>query len=433
MKLKINFTLKTGVSGEIPVLAILNYGYKEYDVIKKKNVYKPLKFYTGIKVTKSDWDEKIKLPIKKTLQTELLQMEKQIHFVFDSLSINGEVNPVKFKTALDQKIKGKEQTIVQRIRIVDFIQTEIVTPQSKKGTREGYLNLGKQLVRLEERLGKTIFAHEFNEDVYKHFIEIVKERSTRVNSLVIAYKLLRATLNRIRFKYKIKVFSFAQELSSSQKVKGSLNEKVYLNFEQIQKIIKYQPQTKSMENVKLIFLTLLFTGTRYSDVFKVKPEFHYSKDGVCFAYARFVTRKNNKEVIVPILKPLAEAFEANGGTAYKINEAGFNVSCKELVRLSGIKDEQTLSYTDQHGKIQFETKRFHEFVSSHTGRRSFVTNLINQIPITILTKITTHELKDSSVIFAYNKISLLENAVQFMRELLRLQEADKKYFILQLA
>jgi hypothetical protein len=65
MKLKINFALKTGVSGEIPVLAILNYGYKEYDVTKQKNVYKPLKYYTGIKVTKSAWDTEQKLPTQK--------------------------------------------------------------------------------------------------------------------------------------------------------------------------------------------------------------------------------------------------------------------------------------------------------------------------------------------------------------------------------
>jgi len=33
-ELKINYTLKTGVSGKVPVLAVLNYGYKEYDVNK---------------------------------------------------------------------------------------------------------------------------------------------------------------------------------------------------------------------------------------------------------------------------------------------------------------------------------------------------------------------------------------------------------------
>lgn len=434
MKLRINFTLKTGLSGEIPVLAILNYGYKEFDVNKEKNVYKPLKYYTGIKVTKSDWDEVLKLPIKKSLQTQLFQIEKQINDVYHALSVSGEVTPTNFKNGLDQKLKGKETETVKRIRIVDFIQSEILLdPQVKHGTREGYETLKNQLVRLEERLAKPVFTHEFNEDMYKQFIDVVRVRSKRINSVVSAYKLLSATLRRIAFKYKVKVFNFSLELPSSQKVRSSVNEKVYLNFEQIQLIINYEPPTARLQNIKLIMLTLLFTGTRYSDVFKVIPEYHHAKDGVSFHYARFVTQKNNKEVIVPILKPLADAIKANGGkTAEKIAEVTFNLGCKELIRLSGIKDEITLSYTDQFGQVKFETKKFYEFVSSHTGRRSFVTNLINQIPVTMLSKITTHELRESSVIFAYNKISLLDNAVQFVRELIRLQKVDKKYFTLRL-
>lgn len=57
MKLKINFIFKIGVIGEIFVLVILNYGYKEYDVNKKKVVYKLLKYYIGIKCIKFEWDE----------------------------------------------------------------------------------------------------------------------------------------------------------------------------------------------------------------------------------------------------------------------------------------------------------------------------------------------------------------------------------------
>jgi integrase len=434
MKLKINFTLKTGVSGEIPVLAILNYGYKEYDVNKKKAVYKPLKYYTGIKCTKSEWDEVRKLPMKKAEQTALLQIEKQINDVFHALNVNEEVTHLNLKNALDQKIKGKEQETIKRIRIVDFVQTEILEDLSiKKGTRECYNTLRKQLEKLEAKIGKPVYTHEFNEDIYKIFMEDIRARNNRLNSVYNIYKTLRATLRRIALKYKVKVFNLTEELPMNQKIRGSLNEKVYLNFEQMQKLLRYEPETEKLKNTKLIFLTLFFTGTRYSDVFKVKPEYEYDKDGVKFSYARFVTLKGNKEVIVPILKPLMDAIQMNGGeTANRVHETQFNLDIKELIELCGIHDEQTLSYTDSYGKIRFETKKFYQFVSSHTGRRSFVTNLINQVPVTILTKITSHELKDTSIIFSYNKISLLDNAVQFIRELTRLQQTEKQHFIFRL-
>jgi integrase len=434
MKLKINFALKTGVTGEIPVLAILNYGYKEFDVTKQKIIYKPLKYYTGIKVTKSNWSAQLKLPIQKVQQTELLNIEKQINDVFNALNVNGDITPTNLKNALDSKIKGTESESIKRIRIIDFIQTEILEDLSiKKGTRESYNTLRKQLVKLESKMGKFVYTHEFDEAYYQILIEQVRQQNNRLNSVYNSYKTLRATLRKIALKYKVKVFNLTLELPQSQKVRGSINEKIYLSFEQIQKLIDYEPENERYRNTRMIFLTLLFTGTRYSDVFKVQPEYHYSKNGVVFSYARFVTQKNNKEVIIPVLKPLADAIKANGGkTAYKVHETMFNQDIKKIIEFCGIEDEHTLSFTDAYGKVQLETKKFYEFVTSHTGRRSFITNLINQIPVTILTKITSHELRDNSIIFSYNKISLLDNAVLFIRELMRLQETDKEHFVLRL-
>jgi hypothetical protein len=92
----------------------------------------------------------------------------------------------------------------------------------------------------------------------------------------------------------------------------------------------------------------------------------------------------------------------------------------------------TLSYTDSRGKKVLETSPFNTLVSSHTGRRSFITNLINYVPVTILTKITSHQLKETSIIFGYNKTSLLENAVLFVKELARLQESNQDHFKIRL-
>lgn len=435
MKLKINFALKTGVTGEIPVLAILNYGYKEFDVTKQKIVYKPLKYYTGVKVTKSDWNSEQKLPIQKSKQIELLNIEKQINDVFLALDINGEITPTNLKNTLDAKIKGMEIESIKRIRIIDFIQTEILDKtELNKGTRENYNTLRKQLIKLEKEMGKAVYTNEFDEQYYHMFIEQVREQNNRLHSVRNAYKSLRATLRKIALKYKVKVFDLTLELPQNKKVNEIRKvDKVYLNYEQIQKLIDYEPENERYRNTKMIFLTLFFTGTRYSDVFKVQPQYHYSKNGIEFSYARFVTQKNNKEVIIPILKPLADAIKANGGkTAYKVHETMFNKDIKEIIALCGIVDEHTLSFTNSYGEIKFETKKFFQFVSSHTGRRSFVTNLINQIPVTILTKITSHELRDNSIIFSYNKISLLDNAVLFIRELMRLQETDKEHFVLKL-
>jgi DNA-binding Xre family transcriptional regulator len=50
-------------------------------------------------------------------------------------------------------------------------------------------------------------------------------------------------------------------------------DKIYLEFEHIKAILSYTPDTPEKANAKLILLTLLFTGCRYSDVYKIKPEY----------------------------------------------------------------------------------------------------------------------------------------------------------------
>lgn len=430
MKLKINFILKAGITGETPVIAIINFGYKEFDVHSQKFVYKPLKYYTGIKVTPSEWDAAMKLPTEKSKKGDLLQIEKTINEVFQFMTQKGEVTNDKIKAELDTRIKGKTSEIVTRVRIVDFIQTEIITATTlAKKTRDRYTTLANKIKKFEDLIGKPLYSNEFSEQIYALFMAEARKTLNKQNSIWSVFRDLRATIRRIAKKYDLILFVPTQEISTNDKVRSKVEDKVYLNIEHIQQIIAFKPENDRMKNTKLVLLTLIFTGCRYSDVYKVKSEYSYSKDGLAFNYTRFVTQKTDAEVIIPILKPLQEALDANGGVLnYKCSESVFNVNVKELIRLCGIKEEITLSYTDAKGKTQFETKPFHQFVSSHTGRRSFITNLINHVPVTILTKITSHQLKDNSIIFGYNKISLLENAALFVKELMRIQNTDKEYF-----
>ncbi len=107
---------------------------------------------------------------------------------------------------------------------------------------------------------------------------------------------------------------------------------------------------------------------------------------------------------------------------HTISAQKFNDYVKDLAELAGLKEDITLSFTNSYGKKEYEVKPFYEFVTSHIGRRSFITNLINYILVTILSKITGHSLTNKNVIFSYNKISLLDNAVMFVKELKRVQE-----------
>jgi integrase len=447
MKLSISYSLKSGGNSKTPIQAFLSYGNKQFDVATQKMVYKPLKYYTGLTIYPSEWDNVNKKPYSITTSKKLEDIGKTIERLFNlHYSIHRTIKPEILKEELDEVIKGKTRKadIVQRIRIVSFIKTEILheiadkSEQNETKQKGSYDDLVVYIEAFEKQSGKELYIHELNESVFLQFMEIVRARNNRYNSVTNIYNTFKATLNKIARKYKVSVFNPTQELGDDDKQTFVNTSQVFLDFEKIQKVVDYQPKTKPEAEVKLIFLTLLFTGCRYSDVFKIKPEFIYMKGNIHFKYARYISQKTNIEVAVPMLKPLADAINSNGGQTAEVRDrSDFNKRVKDLCRDCGLTELTMLSFTDSYGVKQFVEKPFYKFVSSHTGRRSLVTNLLNHVPETVLSKITGHEIgqsaKSKNTIQGYNHITPEESAAMFYRMLMKLQIIDEEHFIFPLA
>lgn len=424
------------------VIAVLNFGYKEYDVLKKKNVYKPLRYFIGIRVPSNEWNITDKLPYSVEKRREIESIGQQISDIFNYLKFQGNITPELLKAELDEKLKGKtEAKIVKKVRIVDFIRNEILPSKDlKESSKSPYRNVANKLDEFENFTGKPLYTNDLDEQLYKLFMDRVKLKLTRINAVWAINKVMTATLNEIARRYKIDVFKPAEQLAKKDKVHQVTADKVYLNFEQIKKVLEFDPQTEKLRNAKLILITLLFTGCRHSDVHKILPDNLYEKNDIQFFYSRYFTDKTDTEIIVPILKPLEEAIEANGGkVAYKISQQKFNEYAKELLQACGLDEPVTITYTDKNGKKQFETKALYQFVSSHIGRRSLVTNLLNHISTPVLSKITGHSVKesvisvkDNSAFWDYNKIALIDNAVLFRKQLKRAAEDDPGHFPFEL-
>jgi integrase len=435
IKLKINRVIKKYSSSEKQVILYINFGYKEFDAIRNKYSYKPLRYYPGIRIKNQDWNSELKEPSNRGQLKELLDIEKSVNDIFNYLSTSGiEITPERLKEELDVKFKGKAE-VSNIVGLVDYIQEVMLKESSSRSpdTLKNFNKLANKLVKFQESNGVVLTAQNFNEQLYLEFMKDVRKGLNRLNSVWGVNKDLKAVLNEISRKYKISVFNPSKDIANIDKVSNVTEEKIYLDFERIQQIIDYQPESEKLKNVKLILMTLLFTGCRYSDVFKIIPECTYDKDGTKFRYARLISQKGSQEMVIPILDPLEKAYaENNGELPYLISDVKFNKYVKDLVEEAELTDEVRLSFTNSKGKKEFEIKNFNQFVSSHIGRRSFITNLINHIPVTILSKITGHSLTNKNVIFGYNKISLLDNAVLFVKELDRMHEIYPKDFPIRL-
>ncbi len=439
--LSVSVKLKSGLLNNIPIILVLSYGYKAVDLTTGKSSYKQVIYYSGLTVDRDEWDFNRKTPLSKEKKTALeniiAEAKNSYQYLIRSKNRDEILYPEELKNELDIRIKGnRTEQVTRKVRIVDFIDQEILaTKIVSESRKKAYKTLRNKLYEFEQDLGKTIFSSDFDAEMFRKFMDKERNRDTMntINAIWSIQKNIKTTLLKIGKKYKIEVFNPSTDLDRGEQVKPEVANTIYFTMDQIKKIVEFEPKDEKMRNTKFILMILIFTGCRESDVYKIKPEFKYSAKGSEFNYAKYISQKSKVEIITPILKPLQWMFDKfNGESPKKVAQQTFNDDVKMLAMQCKLNEEVTISHTDAKGVKQFVTKKFYQFVSSHIGRRSFITNLINYIPIPILTKITGHVLQDNEIIYGYNKISLIENAALFRRLLSRVMEENKDDFPLKL-
>lgn len=441
-ELTINYVLKKNRGNERTVVLVASFGYKVVNLIEGKTKYLPLRYSTKVNLTEKEWDKQNKVPLSIEKLSELNRIKTTLESIYKYLVVDGvEITPELLRTELNNKL-GRESNreIKTKFAVVftEFLTNVTEKDQNRaKRTRTSFVTLKNQILNFEKEQGLILSTQNLDEELYLKFVHFVRSNQGRINSVHAILKNLQTTVSDIKRTYKkqnIKVFSPSEELANKDKVKKVDPDKVFMDFDMIEDIINYEPTNETMSNTKLILLTLLFTGCRYSDVFKINPQ-AYNKKGKKFRYARFSDQKEGGDILVPLLLPLEDAIRKNGGKLpRKISSQKFNSYVKDLVAYVGgeFSEQVEVPFIDSFGKTQYEVKYFYKFVSSHIGRRSFVTNLIDFIPITILSKITGHKLVDKSVIVKYKKRSLLDNACLFLDQLRNIQEVYKDYFPIRL-
>lgn len=437
MKLSIQTYLKSESSELKPIIFKLSFGYKVKNALTGKTSYKPLNYNSGIKVLPKDWDSDMNLSKNRSDIAEILRLEDVIKHTYDHLILQKiKVTPALLKFELDTVLGRETNEVSNLINICDYIEQEIETNKKRsENTRKQYKNLKNHLIEFEKKIGAKITTSNFDRKLYIKFMDGIRSIMNTANSVWKIEKNLKSVLNDIRRNYKeIEVFNPQAELSKSERSKLVSEDNIYLSFEQILKLIEYQPKDDKYKNVKLILLTLLFTGCRFGDVHKIVPDHTHENDGLKFDYAKFITEKGSgSEVVVPILAPLKQAIDQNGGKLAKpISNQKFNEYIKDIFKAAKFDETVSLAFTDADGNKVLKTKPMYELITSHIGRRSFITNLINHIPVTILCKITGHTLKDKSIIFKYNKITSVQNAVLFIEELKRVSKTKTTQFPIRL-
>lgn len=189
-------------------------------------------------------------------------------------------------------------------------------------------------------------------------VEYFKEELPSLNSARTYCANLKSLINKYAEEIQIPCRDYASILSL--KKSGTIN--TYLSPDEIQQLINYKPENDTEHTIRNQFILSCLTGMRYSDVI------HLDETNITNSEIIYVAIKT-KSAVTTISSPVTEYLIAEKKNRI-YSDRTFNPLIKEICRKAGINSRVKVV---RGGKT--ETGEKWQFVSSHTARRSFATNI----------------------------------------------------------
>ena len=282
---------------------------------------------------------------------------------------------------------------------ISHLKTQFLSYKSnfvKEGTLKEYRTVFKGLEDFEKHNGTKLILREMDGKFLDQF-EVFLSRKKNTNDGD-KEGLLNDTIHKYISTLKVFLkwcndndYLVHPDVFETQKTnfkKKAYNEIIALSESEIQKLMNHDLSDRpSLERVRDLFCLLCYTGQRFEDLINFDP-----KDIKNNAWD-FISVKVKKRVIVPFegyIAPAKDILERIGYSVPKISNQKFNEYIKTVGKLAGM--DEIIKITRYSGKQKLVIeKRKYDFLSSHVGRRSMVTNLLSRnVPITLVQKLTAH-------------------------------------------
>jgi site-specific recombinase XerD len=190
------------------------------------------------------------------------------------------------------------------------------------------------------------------------------------------------------------------------KILDEESDAIYLTNEEIRKINQADlSEHPFLEKYRALLVFGCLTGLRFSDFSTIKPEDVRDKR----LYKK--QKKSDSWVVVPLRDEAYSIFIQRFKRIIPIvSNPDFNYYIKEVGRLAGITASITFSHKKGNNDI-IQTKPKHQWITSHTCRRSFCTNeFLAGTPVELIMKISGH--KSIRDFYRYIRISPEQAAIQ---------------------
>lgn len=342
-----------------------------------------LKYYTG------ESSEPGKLTKKADMMVKFIQATAADHRI---ASIDLSTDMLREKLDLEFRPKKATGLIKRMEAVIDKMKSgEILTPAKKKYAA-GSIKAFRHTVRLLSSFRPGISGVTLK--TYNEFITWchgIKYSTNYIGSQIKNWKTLgkAAGTNPI---YSDKGFKKIQEETFD----------IYLDEKELKKLQDHKC-TDREALARDWFILDCYTGLRVSDLTLL------TKQNLKSGFITIANEKTGAKVVIPVHPQVKKILTKYKGFPPKISDIEINRMIKVVARKAGIKDRVLYTIT-KGGKREDEYLEKWQMISTHTARRSFITNLLKRgVNETLVMKLTG--IKSHMTLQRYNKLSSEEAAM----------------------
>jgi integrase len=186
---------------------------------------------------------------------------------------------------------------------------------------------------------------------------------------------------------------------------------VYLTNEEIQEMQNLDLSKElRLERVRDMFVIGCYTGLRFSDFTQIKPK-HIGNGMI-----EIVQSKTGNTVVIPMTEAVVKILKKYDNALPKISNQKFNKYLYEVCQKCTLLEKEVTIKGMKGGKVTSSFKPKYEFVSSHTGRRSFATNeyKAGDLEISEIMSLTGHKTEKS--FYRYIRETPKETAIRIQQK-----------------
>lgn len=346
----------------------------------------------GIKVKPREWNKKAQRAIGSTeaaadCNRKLALWEGRMNdLYYDSLRNGVKITDKDIETRVF--FKKNERAI----SFIDFIEKEIEKRKQdvlfKQTTIKKYNSLVVALKAYENIYNTVLHFNDIDHsffDTFRGYLQSVR----RINGAT-------------QSKYLSKIRTFVRQAAKLKyvvppdykdlKIKDYKAYHIYLTIDEL--FLMYQCDYKSdrLRNAVNLFMIEAFTGLRFGDGAKLQQENIISVNGRDMIYIQ-EGKTEAEPLYIPVHYIVSEILKSK--MPHKISNQKLNVYVREAAQMAGI-TKSVVHYYDKAGENKSQVIEKYKLITSHTARRSLITNMLKQgIPSTLIRKISGHKSESS--------------------------------------